>query len=173
MSIGQTIARIAGKPAAMERNLTPDEVVRRFGDDVWRFVSSKLNRREDAEDVVMEVYQVAFQNMHRLRSAESPRMWLLVVARRKVIDHIRRNYRRSELPLESAMEQSTKSEDNLRFEIKDLMNRLTDDHRDALRYGFIARVFRRRQQTRHLIGQVPLAHGPSQHGGGQSHHNGQ
>ncbi|MCC7229505.1 MAG: sigma-70 family RNA polymerase sigma factor [Fimbriimonadaceae bacterium] len=132
MSIGQTIARIGSKPSAMEQELTPDELVRRYGDDVWRFVASKLNRREDAEDVTMEVFGIAFQSMQSLRKAESARLWLLVVARRKVMDNLRRNYRRSELPLESAHEQAAPTETSLRWEIKNLVDRLPEAHRDAL-----------------------------------------
>src|SRR5690348_4478527 len=104
MSIGQSIARIAGSVRAVGTELTPDELVQKYGDDVWRFVSSRLNHREDAEDVVMEVFGVAFRNMPRLQKAESPRWWLLTIAKRKATDSLRRRYRRSEKSLDSASE---------------------------------------------------------------------
>lgn len=85
-----------GGPRARE----PEELVRLFADDVWRFVSSQVSRREDAEDVVMEVFSVAISKFHKLRAADSQRRWLLRVARNKAADCMRRQYRRAEHPID-------------------------------------------------------------------------
>lgn len=96
----------SGKPATMEekdglRAREPGELVELFSDDVWRFVSSQVSRREDAEDVVMEVFAVAVAKFHRLQSVDSQRQWLLAVARKKAADCLRRRYRRAERPIEA------------------------------------------------------------------------
>ncbi|RYG19349.1 hypothetical protein EON82_21575, partial [bacterium] len=40
----------------------PDELVTLFSEDVWRFASAQMRRREDAEDVVMETFAAAFRD---------------------------------------------------------------------------------------------------------------
>lgn len=112
--------------------LTPEEAVRVYGDDVWRFVSSKLKRREDVEDVVMEVFGIACRKIRSLEKAESPKVWLLVVARRKAMDVHRRSYRRAEYPLATAENEAAGLEMPLREEIRTLINRLPDPYRDVL-----------------------------------------
>lgn len=117
---------------SFQSKLTPDEVVRRYGDDVWRFVSSKLKRREDIEDVVMEVFGIACRHIRDLEKADSPKIWLLVVARRKALDAHRRLYRRAEYPLSTAENEAAGLEPPMREEIRMLINRLPDPYRDVL-----------------------------------------
>ncbi|OJU63304.1 MAG: hypothetical protein BGO01_03955 [Armatimonadetes bacterium 55-13] len=150
MSIGSTLSRMTtiSSEATESRStlrsderrgekidvrLSPEDVVRKFSDDVWRFVSSKLRRREDVEDVVMEVFAIAFQNIQSLQKADSPKLWLLVVARRKAMDCLRRSYRRSELPLDLAAHATTKPENHeVKEQVRLLMERLPDLYRDVL-----------------------------------------
>src|SRR5690349_18582832 len=70
--------------ARSKRARSPDELVELFSDDVWRFVSAQVIRREDAEDIVMEVFAAAFSSFHKLEKVHDHRFWLLCVARRKV-----------------------------------------------------------------------------------------
>lgn len=88
------------------RAQTPDELVQLFSNDVWRFASSQVNRREDAEDIVMEVFAAAFSHFDKLTRVDDQRLWLLAIARRKATDVLRRQYRRAERPY-SALENST------------------------------------------------------------------
>ncbi|MBX3119540.1 MAG: sigma-70 family RNA polymerase sigma factor [Fimbriimonadaceae bacterium] len=112
--------------------MPPDDLVRYFADDVWRYVASKLRRREDVEDVVMEVFGAAFKDLDRLRKADSPRLWLLVVARRKVIDVIRRSYRKPELPLDMAADQAAPEVDANKQQVYALMDDLPEIYREVL-----------------------------------------
>lgn len=109
-----------------------EEFVRLYSDDVWRYVASKLRRREDVEDVVMEVFGAAFQDLDRLRKTDSPRLWLLVVARRKVIDVIRRSYRRPELSLDVAMDAAAPTPDDRREQVYSLIQDLPELYREVL-----------------------------------------
>ena len=106
--VEHTTTRMASAETVGPRAREPGELVELFSDDVWRFVSSQVSRREDAEDVVMEVFAVAVAKFHRLYSVDSQRNWLLAVARKKAADCLRRQYRRAERPLEAddAVEES-------------------------------------------------------------------
>jgi len=82
------------------RAQTPEELVEFFSDEIWRFASSQLTRREDAEDVAMEVFAAAFTHFTKMAYVEDQRLWLLAVARKKVANVLRKKYRRAEQPLE-------------------------------------------------------------------------
>lgn len=79
----------------------PEELVEIFSDDVWRFVSSQVSRREDAEDIMMEVFSVAIDKFPKLLAVDNQRQWLLTVAKNKSIDCLRKRYRHAEQPLET------------------------------------------------------------------------
>lgn len=78
----------------------PEELVEIFSDDVWRFVSSQVSRKEDAEDVVMEVFATAIAKFSKLLAVDNQRQWLLTVAKNKALDCHRKRRRHAELPLE-------------------------------------------------------------------------
>lgn len=143
MSIGKSFARLMPPPresevrsslglADMDVNLTPEGLVRIYGDDVWRFVSSKLRRREDIEDVVMEVFGIAFRNINSLQKADSPKLWLLVVARRKAMDCLRKSYRRSEISLDAAATLTQPAIESIGENVRYLVEKLPDVYRDVL-----------------------------------------
>lgn len=79
----------------------PEELVEIFSDDVWRFVSSQVSRREDAEDIMMEVFSIAIDKFPKLLAVDNQRQWLLTVAKNKSIDCLRKRYRHAEQPLET------------------------------------------------------------------------
>jgi len=79
----------------------PEELVEIFSDDVWRFVSSQVSRREDAEDIMMEVFSIAIDKFHKVLAVDNQRQWLLTVAKNKSIDCLRKRYRHAEQPLET------------------------------------------------------------------------
>lgn len=81
----------------LPRARTPDELVTLFSGEVWRFASAQVRHREDAEDVVMETFAAAFRDFDRLQRADNQAHWLLGIARRKVADSYRKQYRRAEL----------------------------------------------------------------------------
>ncbi len=132
MNIANPIAGTAVGAMKRTANLSPDEVVRLYGDDVWRYVSSKLPRMEDAEDVVMEVFGIACRKIHVLQKADAPKLWLLAVARKKVIDCLRKRYRRSEFPLNEAVDYAAPEAPKVRTQIQELISRLPDVQREAL-----------------------------------------
>ena len=68
----------------------------RYLDDVFRYVSRRLPRREEAEDVTAEVFGAALSALPRYRGKTHPYVWLLGIARRKIIDVGRRRRARRE-----------------------------------------------------------------------------
>lgn len=71
---------------------------------VERFVHYKINVREDAEDVLQDVYVTAFQRFAQLRSLEAFKPWLISIARNKVNDYFRAKARRFEIPIHDLSE---------------------------------------------------------------------
>jgi len=117
--------------------LSPQRIVELYADDVWRYASSKLRRKEDAEDVAMEVFASAMWEFPRLLKAESPRLWLLALARNKVNDALRRSYRRRESPLTDAL--SVTHERGLsRDTLIDALDDLPDLHREVLVLKYVS-----------------------------------
>lgn len=64
------------------------------GRDIYRYALRRLESVQDAEDVAAEVYAVALASLWKPETDLRP--WLIGVARRKVIDRIRKRDRRKE-----------------------------------------------------------------------------
>jgi RNA polymerase sigma-70 factor (ECF subfamily) len=116
------------------RARTQEELVALFSTPVWRFVSSQLPRREDAEDVVMEVFASAFSSFGSLERATDQRLWLLGVARHKVADARRKRYQRAEQPYEEAVAapETAAPTDELRLAMRTALDTLPSDQSQAL-----------------------------------------
>ena len=61
--------------------------------DVWR-LCCYLGDRRDADDLTQETYERAVRSLHRYRQEGPARAWLLTIARRTCVDHVRRLQRR-------------------------------------------------------------------------------
>lgn len=114
------------------QEIDPQALVRLYADDVWRYVSAKLRRHEDAEDATMETLAHAMQNFHKLRKVDSPKLWLLAVARNKVNDALRKRYRRSEAPLEESTGVALESVHPHREELQHALSDMPEAHREVL-----------------------------------------
>ena len=135
--------RIQMHPASV--SITAAGLYDRHLRDVYRYVSRRIPRREDAEDITAEVFQAAFRCLNRLRDTDNPRVWLFGIARRKVVDHLRRAGRTHELlncdvpestigRLESAAGDPAIAlhRAESRQTIRRLLSNLSEDHREAL-----------------------------------------
>jgi len=60
---------------------------------VYRFVSSKVGNREDAEDLTSHIFLKAVSGINQERSLQSMHKWLFLVARTTVADYWRAHYR--------------------------------------------------------------------------------
>src|SRR5229473_2024533 len=68
----------------------------RYLGDVFRYVSRRVRRQEEAEDITAEVFAAAFVALPRFRGQCPPYLWLLSIARRKIVDARRRRSARRE-----------------------------------------------------------------------------
>ncbi len=70
--------------------------------DVYRLALWRMGSREDAEDVVQDVFVRVAEQGRRLASVRHPKSWLLTVAHRRTIDLIRGGRRHRTDPVEEA-----------------------------------------------------------------------
>ncbi len=75
---------------------------------VFRYVSSKVRGVADAEDITEEVFLGALQTIVSLRATDETGFlgWLFQIARFKLADHLRRQYRKPTEPLDPELEVS-------------------------------------------------------------------
>jgi RNA polymerase sigma-70 factor, ECF subfamily len=69
---------------------------------VYRFAYQMTNRRDDAEDLVQEVFVRAYQNLHRYRDEAKFTTWLLRIATNLGTDRARMSQRRMALETQEA-----------------------------------------------------------------------
>lgn len=137
-----TCARIQEGRRDRAAPLTAAALQERYLRDVFRYVSRRMSRREDAEDVTAEVFAAAFEALPHRRGDGDPYLWLLGIARRKVADAVRRQGRRRETlasDMPPAPEQAggeepeaaiTRSE--AQREVRRIVDSLNPDQREAL-----------------------------------------
>ena len=71
---------------------------------VERFVRYRLPSREDADDVLQEIYLTAYQKFPQLKNKASFKAWLLAIARNKCNDYFRRKAAQLEIPVDELTE---------------------------------------------------------------------
>lgn len=113
-----------------------DQFIRATERDVWRLVAF-LADPGSADDLTQETFMRAIGALPRFAGRSSARTWLLSIARRVVVDQIRRNQARpriaAQVDLEGLLDRSPRSgrfEDIV--EVKMLLDGLEPDRRDAL-----------------------------------------
>ncbi|MCH8978148.1 MAG: sigma-70 family RNA polymerase sigma factor [Armatimonadetes bacterium] len=112
---------------------------------VYRFVYQMAPRRDDAEDIVQEVFVRAFQNLHRYRDEAKFTTWLLRIATNLGTDRARMFRRRQSLEQKEAAGALTwmtvgniedPVENLQRDQLKSILRRaigaLPDHHRNAI-----------------------------------------
>jgi len=89
-----------GEPGAAQ------EVIRTYGGLVWSLALRFCRTRDDAEDAVQDIFTDLWKSAHRYRSARaSERVFITMIARRRLIDRLRRERRRAEVePMASGPE---------------------------------------------------------------------
>ena len=69
---------------------------------VYRFAYQVVNKRDDAEDIVQDVFVKAYQNLHRYRDEAKFTTWLLRITTNLSTDRIRMSQRRHALEQQEA-----------------------------------------------------------------------
>ena len=113
---------------------------------VYRFAYQMAPRRDDAEDIVQEVFLRAFKNLHRYRDEAKFTTWLLRIATNYGTDRARMHTRRNTLEQQEAdgalrwMTEGSQMDDpltNLEQErrkqiVRNAINALPDQHKNAI-----------------------------------------
>jgi len=68
------------------------ELVRGWHEPVWGYVRQMLAREDLADDVSQEVWLAVVRGLPRLKEPERFAAWLFTIARRSVVNHLRRRY---------------------------------------------------------------------------------
>lgn len=75
-----------GEPAAFA------ELIHRWHEPLWRYVRRMTDDDDAAADVLQDAWLRVLRAMPRLREAKRVRAWLFSIARRTVMDRLRRQY---------------------------------------------------------------------------------
>lgn len=71
---------------------------------VERFVRFRLSSKDDAEDVLQEVYFTAYHKFPQLKNDSSFKAWIISIARNKCNDYFRRKAVQLEVPIDELTE---------------------------------------------------------------------
>jgi RNA polymerase sigma-70 factor, ECF subfamily len=128
----------------------------RYLTTIWRYAAARLSSTAEADDVTAEVFLAAFQSIAHcpqpsksLPDNDQTRAWLLGIARRKVIDILRRRQRRPEAVWEEGAALTLCAPDNpeqdvLSREIVQELYRvlavLSEDYREVLLLKYVDRL---------------------------------
>lgn len=109
---------------------------------VYRYLSARLDRAEEVEDLTQEVFVAALTGIQALRAEDESSLmaWLFQIARNKLADQLRGKYRHPSAPLEEAEEvesQQPRPDETAalraeRTELREALERLTPDQREVI-----------------------------------------
>ncbi len=85
----------ANTVSASGPTLTAALLHERYLETVFGYVSRRVSPRQEAEDTTAEVFAAAFACLSGFQGA-SPQAWLLGIARRKIVDNMRKRSKRRE-----------------------------------------------------------------------------
>jgi RNA polymerase sigma-70 factor (ECF subfamily) len=115
---------------------------------LYRYLSSRLASREEAEDLTSDVFQRAWRSRGAFSGQGSMRAWLFAIARRMLADHYRRT------PIASALEPDTLHslvdhetppdetviKDEFAKRVRWLIQQLNQEQQEVLRLRFAAEL---------------------------------
>ena len=67
---------------------------------VERYVRFRLSAKQDADDVLQEIYLTAYHRFHQLQKPDAFKAWLISIARSKCSDYFRKKALQLEIPLD-------------------------------------------------------------------------
>lgn len=128
------------------RNDGKSALYERFAGTILAYLCQQVANRQDAEDILLEVFLAAHQNMLLARlPAERQLTWLRRVARNKVVDHYRHIALFTMQPLEQAEEhederltpeQQAEAQENYTY-LSQALEQLPFDQRELVRLRYV------------------------------------
>lgn len=71
---------------------------------IERYVRFRLNPKEDADDVLQEVYLTAYRKFRQLKNKDAFKAWILSIAKNKCSDYFRKKGAQLEIPIDDLSE---------------------------------------------------------------------
>ena len=71
---------------------------------VARFVRFRISSKEDADDVLQEIFLTAYQKFTQLKNKDSFKAWIISIARNKCNDYFRKKATQYEIPIDELTE---------------------------------------------------------------------
>ncbi len=103
---------------------------------VERFVKFKISSKEDAEDVLQEVYLTAYSKFGQLQNRNAFKAWLISIARNKCNDYFRKAAAALEIPIDALTETELLSDSKYGVTevsvVRDTLSRLGDKDKQIL-----------------------------------------
>ncbi len=66
------------------------QILNQYWDDVYRFQKSRINNQNDAEDITIQTFAKAFDNLHKYNRQYDFKNWLLMISKQVYIDFQRK-----------------------------------------------------------------------------------
>jgi RNA polymerase sigma-70 factor (ECF subfamily) len=85
-----------------------EELVKEYGDYLYRQAYLRTGRAETAEDLVQETFLAAIQNMAGFEGRSSVKTWLMGILRNKIVDHFRKSGREESFAFDDMDEQRSR-----------------------------------------------------------------
>lgn len=110
---------------------------------VYRYLSARLDRPEDVEEVTQDVFVAALGGIQSLRATDEASLlgWLFQIARHKLADHLRRRYRHAassldddaeRLPADAPPPGAGVEREEARAEVRAALEQLTPEQREVV-----------------------------------------
>jgi RNA polymerase sigma-70 factor (ECF subfamily) len=145
---------LRGRPLRQSQTIDPEERLRieaaqrdpeRFADlydiyfdRIWAYVSRRVGSREEAEDLVSEVFQKALANLRRFEWQGAPfSAWLYRIAINEIADHSERLGRERAIAMPPEIEEADQEEAQDRSKVFALVRELPEDQRRVVELRFI------------------------------------
>jgi RNA polymerase sigma factor (sigma-70 family) len=103
-----------------------------YSGDIYRYAFSILNNKEDAEDIVQEVFRGFLENREQYRNECSVKTWLLILTRNRCFNFIKYRNKRQTLPLNKALNKTSVNliEDDISIEMA--LNKLNAEENEII-----------------------------------------
>jgi RNA polymerase sigma-70 factor, ECF subfamily len=109
-----------------------------FHKSLLAFVRSKIRSKEDAEDILQNVFIRISSNLNRLSEEEKLKSWIFTITRNAIIDYYRSNASKRNIPVDLEIEQNLLEEEEedatkgLERCVGSMINLLPEEYRDII-----------------------------------------
>ena len=110
------------------------ELVKRYQGPVFRHAYAMVNDRMEAEDIAQEAFVKAFYSLSKLKNEYAFTSWLTRIVSNLCHDHLKKSKKQRTMETEDMPQNQESPFDQLQMKlaIREAMQRLTTEHREAL-----------------------------------------